>query len=1197
MRASVQSLLVSLALSDTPLTYRPAKGEGVPLSFHYSQRESYQPKEFHYANLGPKWTYAGLSYVIDDPSHPGENVQRYKAGGGTRKFRKEDFDSATGRFAPDGRDGSVLVRISGELMKYERHLANGGLETYAHNDGKTEFPRRFFLTERRDPAGNRLIIHYDAQNRISFVQDATNQKTVLEYKHTDPLKITAIVDPYGRRARIAYDKLGRLISITDAAGMVSKVSYSGRGTFIDTLTTPYGVTRFASGKGWKDRWIEITDPLGRTARVEARDNAPGIADAEAQAPKVDGLVNKGLARHNTFYWDAATYARHKGDYTKAHILHWRTEGDMAVEELSSVKAPLEGRVWHLYDSGTKRAQAVGIARVLPDGSTQAIHTSRNDKGHPLTEIDPVSRETKLTYAENGIDPIKVQQKTASGFETLAEVTWNPQHRPLTVKDAAGQTTRFTYNAAGQLTSRTNAAGATTRYEYNAAGQLIKVLNAAGRPALAYTYDAQGNPASTTDSEGYTVKQEYDALNRPTKTHYPDGTSVEITWDKLDISRVKDRSGKLAHYRYDAARNLVEAKDPVRTILLGYDKANRLTTLTDGNGNTTRWQRDIQGRITAKYTADDVRTFYAYDSAGRQIMRTDAQKQEQHLAYGKDNKLTRITYRNARIPTPEVALTWDAHYPRISAIKDGTGETRYRYGQAGQPGALRLASIDSPAPNTRLNLRYTSTGHLKGWRLGEAAGEEYAFDVLGRATSNRNTALGQFEYGYLGDTAQLTNAALSGMPIQYGYDYEPNTADRRIKEIRNPQAARSYGYQFTNNLITKLTETAQEQSIAWNFDYDDIDRLQTGKRSDGREYGYTLDKGDNLIHISTPEGTRTYNPSSGNKIEHYPHDPVGNRIADERHTYQWDAENRLVKIGYRNNAQRSTEFKYDGQSRRTAIIETDGIRRTETRYTWCGNAICAARNERDQPIAYYFGEGTYRPQVGKKEFYAHDHLGSVRDVLDEKGQSIARFDYDPYGNLINGQNQTPEFGYAGMHYHAPSGLYLTKYRAYDPQSGRWLSRDPIGELGGINLYAYVGGNPVSFVDLLGLAKICKRKLSGPEIAGYHTTIPTVPMPGFTINLWHTQIFYDDGSPDIGFFGATADKPGGIRQDDGYTISDYDCTGSSDYNDNIMKLAVAKVLSKGGWAASDYDWFKHNCQDFTWKADLEYGKIHSIYFSPP
>jgi RHS repeat-associated protein len=151
-------------------------------------------------------------------------------------------------------------------------------------------------------------------------------------------------------------------------------------------------------------------------------------------------------------------------------------------------------------------------------------------------------------------------------------------------------------------------------------------------------------------------------------------------------------------------------------------------------------------------------------------------------------------------------------------------------------------------------------------------------------------------------------------------------------------------------------------------------------------------------------------------------------------------------------------------KRIAIIETDNGKRTETRYTWCGEKICAARDKDDRITAWYLTEGIYRPKEGflsfisegEKEYYAKDHLGSIRDVLDKKGNAKARHDYDPYGNLINGQTQPTEFGYAGMQYHAPSGLYLTLFRAYDPQDGRWLSRDPIEELGGINLYAYVGG---------------------------------------------------------------------------------------------------------------------------------------------
>jgi RHS repeat-associated protein len=107
-------------------------------------------------------------------------------------------------------------------------------------------------------------------------------------------------------------------------------------------------------------------------------------------------------------------------------------------------------------------------------------------------------------------------------------------------------------------------------------------------------------------------------------------------------------------------------------------------------------------------------------------------------------------------------------------------------------------------------------------------------------------------------------------------------------------------------------------------------------------------------------------------------------------------------------------------------------------------------------------------TGKRRYYARDHLGSVRDVLDQAGNKLASYDYDPYGKLINPSATPPEFGFAGMQYHAPSGLYLTWFRAYDAQTGRWLSRDPIGENGGVNLYGYVGGDPVGFIDPLGLA---------------------------------------------------------------------------------------------------------------------------------
>jgi RHS repeat-associated protein len=93
----------------------------------------------------------------------------------------------------------------------------------------------------------------------------------------------------------------------------------------------------------------------------------------------------------------------------------------------------------------------------------------------------------------------------------------------------------------------------------------------------------------------------------------------------------------------------------------------------------------------------------------------------------------------------------------------------------------------------------------------------------------------------------------------------------------------------------------------------------------------------------------------------------------------------------------------------------------------------------------------------------------------------------------------------MQYHAPSGLYLTKYRAYDPKDGRWLSRDPIEEAGGINLYAYVGGNPVNYNDPLGLATpsdialalgLIKERF--PEL---YPIAPTSVTPTDSLSTWY------------------------------------------------------------------------------------------------
>ena len=90
------------------------------------------------------------------------------------------------------------------------------------------------------------------------------------------------------------------------------------------------------------------------------------------------------------------------------------------------------------------------------------------------------------------------------------------------------------------------------------------------------------------------------------------------------------------------------------------------------------------------------------------------------------------------------------------------------------------------------------------------------------------------------------------------------------------------------------------------------------------------------------------------------------------------------------------------------------------------------------------------------------------MTDVNGTVVARYDYDPWGRstTVIGTNK-PDFNFTGLYQHAKSGLDMATYRAYDPDLGRWLDRDPMGEAGEFNLYRYVSNNPINLVDPDGL----------------------------------------------------------------------------------------------------------------------------------
>jgi RHS repeat-associated protein len=226
--------------------------------------------------------------------------------------------------------------------------------------------------------------------------------------------------------------------------------------------------------------------------------------------------------------------------------------------------------------------------------------------------------------------------------------------------------------------------------------------------------------------------------------------------------------------------------------------------------------------------------------------------------------------------------------------------------------------------------------------------------------------------------------------------------------------------------------------------------------------------DVAVIATDPSGntrTNTYQVTESGSTKTLTYDANGSLISDGTRTFEWDGANRLTAI---NQGTHRSEFAYDGWSHRVRIVEkNNGVVTSDRRLLWCGTTICEERDSSGANVTRrFFDQGVQ--ESGTAFFYSKDHLESIRELSDAAGTLRARYDYDPYGRVtkLSGDKDSV-FIFTGFLAHDPSGLALAPLRAYDPSFGRWISPDPIGLQGGLNVYAYAGGMPVDRRDPLGL----------------------------------------------------------------------------------------------------------------------------------
>lgn len=1089
---SVHLMLVNLSLSDEPLGYAPPLGPEVRFTVRYNHREAFQPATFTYANFGPKWTCDWVSYLTDNPLSPSSDVKHYLPGGGMRTFK--GFDPGTQTFAFEQYDQTRLIRTG--PASYELVAPDGSRIVFAQSDGAAGTSRRIFMTRVVDPQGNAVTLGYDSDLRLVSLTDALGQVTLLAYGDPNDLyKITSVTDPFGRVATFAYDTLGRLTSIGDVAGMMSRFVYEGTGDFVTALITPYGTNTFTRGGTGTTRWLETLYPDGSRDRVEFNQTTNLVAFSEPAGSVPQGMntLNQWLHGRNTYYWSRNACATAYGDYRKARVYHWLHLDDLASTSgiLESVKEPLEGRVWYDYAGQVSAvrngstAQPRHVGRVLDDGGTQLQTYAYNGFGQVTNSIDPLGREFSYVYATNGLDLLEVRQTRGANNELLWRATYNAQHLPLTLTDAAGQTRSYTYNPRGQLLTETNPKGETTTYTYDPNGYRIKVDGPlpGTNDTVTATYDAFGRVRTKTDESGHTLTFDYDALDRLTKVTFPDGTSTEFTFDRLDPVIIRDRAGRQTLLEYDALRQLTKRTDPLgRVTRFQWCSCGDLRSLTDPLGRTTFWNKDVQGRLTSKQYGDGSRVTYLYEnttSRVRQIM--DEKQQIRQFTYHRDDALASITYLNAQVPTPAVSFAYDPNYPRLSAMTDGTGVTRYSYHPIGSSPALgagELASEDGPLPNDTLTYGYDELGRVVSTAIGGVA-VTMTHDAAGRVVTTAS-ALGVFTNHYDGPSGRLLLQTFpNGQTTQR--DYAGNLADRALQRITHrvgamPVSEFLYAHDSSANRIKTWSQQAGAQPPSvFNFAYDAADQLLSATVTNAgllvNAFDYAYDAAGNRLRERTGNTTNAATYNALNQLS-------TSTAAGGAHTNEWDAEDRLAAVVAGN---RRTEFTYDGVGRMVEIrLLENGAEISRRRFVYSGNDLAEERDGNGAVTKRFFAEGVKLetgPHAGAY-YYTRDHLGSIRELTDGTGAVRARYAYDPYGRRAKlSGDLDADFGFTGLFWVSEANLALARFRFYDPELGRWLSRDPLTraeEREGANLYAYVGNNPVNMTDPLGLMVCCAKE---------------------------------------------------------------------------------------------------------------------------
>ena len=802
------------------------------------------------------------------------------------------------------------------------------------------------------------------------------------------------------------------------------------------------------------------------------------------------------------YSQMTSYKDKNGNFT---ILEHNTNGN-----LIKITRPLGNVEIYTYNSS-------GLAIEYTDGNGNLKTFEYNSNGDLFRINHPLGFTSEYSYDNRGN---RVSRIDANGHSTYYE--YDLLNRLTKITDAIGGITTFIYDPKDKIKQMTNAKGQTTIFIYDAMDRLIQ-LNAPGNLVYQYSYDGLSNLIQVknprggiisygynqqnlletiTDQMGFITTFSYDAAGNQISTTDPNGNTTSFAYNPLNhVETITTPLGHQTHFSYDCNQNLSSITDANNnTISVAYDALNRATSMTDALGATSQFDYDANNNLIKITDAKDNETNYSYDGL---------------------NRNTLITFADNTIRT----YTHDSLGNVISSADNNGNTIQYIYDALN-----RLTLRDYPDTNDD-QFQYDAIGNII-LSENENATITFTYDEANRLTSETlNGKSTQYVYNIL--IGKITLIYPSGKVIEEHYDerakltyikengnflagFQYDNAGRLVSRNYSNGTSSHYTYN-ANNRLTSITYNPNAFiELLYNYDNTGNMLIQEYAHKPDHSETYTYDANYRLVNyrkgllnnnvISFPTNEITYNYDElGNRtfvvedsvttvyitnemneytsiVENqnmnFTYDENGNLISHDSTSYVYDFENRLLEL-HKNNI--NIHFTYDAFGRR---IE---------KYTSEDSLLYFYDSQREIQVTNQFtNENEYRvfsshiDDVLKLEkndssyFLGKNHINSTVVSTDNFGDIKEFYEYSPFGEASYFDDEyfylpiseVTVSLFTGRDLILGNSIFNYRARTYSSEFGRFIQRDPLDFLDGLNLYTYVQNAPTIFVDPFGTqSEIC------------------------------------------------------------------------------------------------------------------------------